>query len=163
MTNESYDIEKELKEWLHDAKKVVVAGIGNPIRMDDSVGVKIIQELRGRVSHRVFLIECETVPESYIQDIISFNPTHILLIDAALLGVTPGDSRLIQPDKLKIYPTISTHSLPLKIFCDYITETTKAKVNLLLMEPKQTDFGENLTPTLENSVKKIITVLERLL
>ena len=28
----------ELREWLRGAEKVVVAGIGNPIRMDDFAG-----------------------------------------------------------------------------------------------------------------------------
>jgi hypothetical protein len=34
-----YIVQKELKKWLSDAKRVVLAGIGNPIRMDDFVGV----------------------------------------------------------------------------------------------------------------------------
>jgi len=35
----------------------VVVGVGNPIRMDDYVGVKIVQDLRGRVDiNRVMLI-----------------------------------------------------------------------------------------------------------
>ena len=38
-------IAKQLEEWLSDAKKVVVAGIGNEIRKDDFVGVKIVREL----------------------------------------------------------------------------------------------------------------------
>jgi len=40
-----YNVQKELKKWLSDAKRVVVAGIGNPLRMDDFVGVKIFPTL----------------------------------------------------------------------------------------------------------------------
>jgi hypothetical protein len=53
-----YEIKTKLKKWLTGAEKVVVAGIGNPIRMDDFVGVRIVQELQGKVSEKVFLIEC---------------------------------------------------------------------------------------------------------
>ncbi|MEM2110452.1 MAG: hypothetical protein QXX08_01060, partial [Candidatus Bathyarchaeia archaeon] len=60
MTSEKSDIEKKLKVWFSNAERVVVAGIGNPIRMDDSVGIKIIRDLRGKVSEKVCLIECET-------------------------------------------------------------------------------------------------------
>jgi Ni,Fe-hydrogenase maturation factor len=63
--------------------------------MDDFVGTKIVQDLQGKVSEKVYLIECETVPENFIQKILDFDPTHILLVDAAVLGLELGDSRLI--------------------------------------------------------------------
>ena len=159
MSNEDYDIKKELKKWLSNAQKVVVAGIGNPIRMDDFVGVKIVQDLQGKVSDRVYLIECETVPESFIQQIIDFDPTHVLLIDAAILGLKPGESRLISPEKLTMFPAFSTHMLPLRIFCEYISKTAKAKIALLVIEPKKADFGEGLTPEISASVQSIVDAL----
>jgi hydrogenase 3 maturation protease len=155
VTNKKYDVKKELKKWFSGAEKVVIAGIGNPIRMDDFVGVKIVQNLREKVSDRVYLIECETVPESFIQEIADFNPTHILLIDAAILGLKPGESRLIKPEQLTDFPAFSTHMLPLRIFCEYLDKTTKAKIGLLLIEPKRTDFGEGLTSKVEAVAKEI--------
>ena len=158
-----YNIQKELKKWGSDAERVVIAGIGNPIRMDDFVGVKIVQDLRRKVSDRVYLIECETVPESFIQQIIDFNPTHVLLIDAAILGLKPGESRLIKPEELTSFPAFSTHMLPLRIFCEYLTKTTKAKITLLLIEPKMTDFGEELSPEIKVSSQNIMRVLLEIL
>jgi hydrogenase 3 maturation protease len=154
-----YDVKKELGKWLSGAERVVIAGIGNPIRMDDYVGIKIVQDLQGKVSDRVMLIECETVPESYMQQIIEFNPTHILLIDAAILGLKPGESRLIKPEQLTSIPAFSTHMLPLRIFCEYLTKTIEAKIVLLLIEPKKTDFGEKLSPEIEASAQKITYML----
>jgi len=158
-----YSVEKELKVWLSNAEKVVVAGIGNPIRMDDFIGTKIVQDLRGKVSGRVYLIECETVPENFMQQIIGFNPTHVLLIDAAILGLEPGDSRLVKPERLAAFPAYSTHALPLRIFCEYLVKTTEAKIALLLIEPKKADFGEGLTPEVEASARKSVDVLIRML
>jgi hydrogenase 3 maturation protease len=159
VTKRNYDIKKELKKWFSGAEKVVIAGIGNPIRMDDFVGVKIVQDLRGKVSDRVYLIECETVPESFIQQITDFNPTHILIIDAAILGMKPGESRLIKPEQLTMFPAFSTHMLPLRIFCEYLAKTTKAKIALLLVEPKKVDFGEGLTPEVEATAQSVVNAL----
>jgi hydrogenase 3 maturation protease len=163
VTSGKYDVKKELEKWLSGAERVVIAGIGNPIRMDDHVGVKIIEDLRGRVSDKVMLIECETVPESYIQQIIDFNPTHILLIDAAVLGLKPGESRLIKPEQLTSIPAFSTHMLPLRIFCEYLAKTTEAKIALLLIEPKKTDFGEELSPEISTSAENITYALSEIL
>ena len=159
MTKRNYDIQKELKKWFSGAEKVVIAGIGNPIRMDDFIGVKIVQDLRGKASDRIYLIECETVPESFIQQITDFNPTHILIIDAAILGMKPGESRLIKPEQLTMFPAFSTHMLPLRIFCEYLAKTTKAKIALLLVEPKKVDFGEGLTPEVEATAQSVVNAL----
>lgn len=159
MISGKYDVKKELGKWFSGAERVVIAGVGNPIRMDDYVGVKIVQSLRGKVSDKVMLIECETVPESYMQEIIDFNPTHILLIDAAVLGLKPGESRLVKPEQLTSIPAFSTHMLPLRIFCEYLTKTIEAKIALLLIEPKKTDFGEELSLEIEASSRNITHAL----
>jgi len=154
-----YNVRRELKKWLSEAERVVIAGIGNPMRMDDFVGVKIVQNLRGKVSEKVYLIECETVPEGFMQQIIDFGPTHILLIDAAILGLKPGDAKLIKPEQLTTFPAFSTHMLPLRIFCEYLDKVAKAKIALLLIEPKMIDFGEGLTPEISASAQSIMDVL----
>jgi hydrogenase 3 maturation protease len=161
---EKYDIEKELREWFRDAGRVVIVGIGNPIRMDDFVGVKIVRDLRGKVdSDRVMLIEAETVPENHIQEIVEFKPTHILLIDAAILSLEPGESRLINPERITDFPAFSTHMLPLRIFCEYLVKAVKARVALLLIEPRQTDFGEGLTSRLEACATCLVDALHDLM
>jgi hydrogenase 3 maturation protease len=162
LNTEKYNLQKALKEWLANSKRVVVAGIGNPIRSDDFVGVKIVQDLQGKLPESVYLIECETVPESFLQPIVEFNPTHVLLIDAAILGLKTGETRLVNPEQMTAFPAISTHMLPLRIFCEYITSTTKAKIALLLIEPGNVEFGEGLTPEVQAAAEKITKMLLKL-
>jgi hydrogenase 3 maturation protease len=163
LTSEQYDLTCELKNWLKDATSVVVAGIGNPIRFDDFVGLKIVQGLQGKVSSKVHLIECETVPESFMDEIVELKPSHVLLIDAAMLKQKPADARLYDAQKVTNFPAISTHMLPLRVFCDYITQLTKGKLALLLIEPKNVDFGEGLSSELTLAAKQITKLLLRLL
>lgn len=163
MVKDEYSIQDALKKWFADAERVVVAGIGNPIRRDDFVGVKIVQDLKGRVSNNVCLIECETVPESFMQEIVDLKPSHVLLIDAAVFGLKPGETRLVFPEQVTDFPAITTHMLPLRIFCEYITKMTEAKIALLLIEPENTEFGEDLTPTVQAATEKITKILLELL
>ena len=160
---QTFDLKSSLMEWFSGAERVVVAGIGNPFRKDDFVGVEIVRNLQNRVSSSVYLIEGETVPESFIDPITKFQPTHILLIDAGLLNLKSGSSRLVDPSELANYTAISTHLLPLRIFCDYLAETTDAKVSLLVVQPEDTSFGEGLTPKLRETAKKLTDLLLKLL
>ncbi len=157
------DIENNLKNWLSDAQRVVIAGIGNPLRKDDFVGVEIVRNLQKKVSRSIYLIECETVPESFIEPITAFKPTHILIIDAALLNLKPGSSKLIEPDQMVEQPAISTHALPLRIFCEYLAKTTGAKIALLVIQPKDASFGEGLTTELRKTAVKLTNLLSRFL
>jgi hydrogenase 3 maturation protease len=159
LVKDEYSIQDALEKWFAGAEKVVVAGIGNPIRSDDFVGVKIVQDLKGKVSKNVNLIECETVPESFMQEIVDLKPSHVLLIDAAILGLKPGETRLVFPEQITDFPAITTHVLPLRIFCEYITKMTKAKIALLLIEPENTEFGEGLTPEVQKTAEKINKVM----
>jgi hydrogenase 3 maturation protease len=159
----SGEIERELENWFADAKKVVVAGIGNPICSDDYVGLNIVEKLKGKLPENVCLLECETVPESYLLDIEEFNPTHVLLIDAALLGLNPGEVSLVDAEKITDFSAITTHLLPLRIFCEYVKQATGAKIALLLIEPKSMEFGEGLTAEVQAAAESLTKILLDLL
>jgi len=156
-------LEEELRAWLKGAGKVVVAGIGNGIRRDDFVGVKVAQDLAGKVSKNVHLIESETVPESFVDEIVEVSPTHVLLIDAALLGLPPGTVDLYDVEEVAATPGIATHALPLRVLCEYVTLLTGARIALLLIEPEDTGFGEGMTPGLEAATRRTAGMLKALL
>ncbi len=159
MVKDKYSIQDALNKWFTGAERVAVAGIGNPIRRDDFLGVKIVQDLKGKASDKISLLECETVPESSMQEIVDLKPSHVLLIDAAVLGLKPGEARLVFPEQVTTFSAFTTHLLPLRIFCEYVTKMTEAKIALLLIEPANTEFGEGLTPIVEATAEKITKIL----
>jgi hydrogenase 3 maturation protease len=155
--------EKNLKNWLIGAKNVVLAGIGNPIRTDDFIGLKIVQNLQGKLPKNILLIEAETVPESYLLDIEEFKPTHVLLIDASFLGLHPGKACLVDAEKIADYSAITTHLLPMRIFCEYVKQATGAKIAILLVEPKSIEFGEGLSKEVQEASERLTKILVELL
>ncbi len=156
-------MEEELRDWLADADKVVVAGVGNAIRRDDYAGVKVAEDLRGRVSGNVHLIECETVPESFVDEIIEVRPSHVLMVDAALLGLEPGEAHLYDAEEVLDVPSISTHTLPMRVFCEYVRELSGARIALVLIEPEDVSFGEGLSLNVERAVMRVVGSLLKVL
>lgn len=152
------NIRCNLLRWFSGAKRVVLVGVGNPLRRDDGVGVELIHMLKGKVSEHVYLIDSETVPEDFIEPILEFKPTHILIIDAALMETESGSVKLYER-WAEAEVSISTHMLPIQVFCGYLSEATKAKIAMLLIQPENTDFGEGLTPELERTAKTLVRLL----
>lgn len=153
--------EAKFRKWLSGYRKLVIVGIGNPLRLDDYVGMKIVKDLKNKLSERVLLIESETVPESYLQPILDFGPSHVLLIDAAIMGKKPGTIETAEYSKLPNFIPVSSHALPLRIFCQYLQESLNVTILLLLIEPKHTDFGEGLSRETAASASKIERLLTK--
>ena len=149
---------EQIAGWLKNCKILVVLGIGNPMRGDDAVGIEIVRLLKGKVPKNVKLLECQIVPENFIGEIKRFNPSHVLMIDAAHFEANPGEARLIPPERISGI-TFSTHNIPLYVLAEILRETTGAKVLLLAVQPKTTGFGEEITPEIQNAARNIAKTL----
>jgi len=152
--------ERSLVNWIARGKRVALIGVGNEMRRDDGVGVLLARKLRGKLSRRFQLIEAGTVPESYIDKVREFRPTHVLVIDAAQLGTKPGNSKLLSPKKVKGL-SISTHTLPLNVFAEFVEKETDSKVKILAIQPKALEFGEGLTDELATAAEELTSALVR--
>jgi hydrogenase 3 maturation protease len=158
-------VKEELQRWMEHAEAIVVVGIGNQLRRDDYVGMKVVQDLTGKTSGNVMLIESETIPESSIESIIEFNPNRILLIDAGALGLNPGEI-VFKESTTVLGPTrsaISTHALPLKLFCEYLERMIQAEIGLLIIQPENTDFGEGLSEHVSKAAEDLKKILLEIL
>jgi hydrogenase 3 maturation protease len=155
-------VERDLRNWLSGARKVVIVGIGSQWRGDDAVGARVAQELHGKTSSNVLPIVCWTVPESCTGPVRLFAPTHILLIDAAELGRTPGSCQLIPVEDV-LGLSLSTHTMPLKLLAKYLSMATGAPIALLAVQPKQTGFGEAFSEELQKAAHRLAGVLLRVL
>jgi hydrogenase 3 maturation protease len=153
----------ELRAFLGGAegRRVVVVGVGSPIRLDDFVGLRVLELLEGRAPEGVLLLSTETVPESYTGSIRDFHPTHVLIVDAANFGGRPGEGRLIPPEAIA-NTSVSTHSLPLHIFISYVKKTICPNVALLGIQAAKIDMGEGLTPAVEEGAAEMAKLLTEL-
>ena len=154
------NLSDELRSFFggQQGRRVVIVGIGSPIRHDDAVGLKINELLDGRLPSNVLLLQTETVPESYTGAIRDFHPTHVLLLDAANFNGVPGEGRIIPP-KMIANVSVSTHSLPLNIFIDYIRKSICENVTLLGIQGIEIGFGEGITPLVLEGAAAITNLL----
>lgn len=154
---------QQLHAWIRGFRKLAVIGIGNPLRHDDQVGLEIVHQLNNQFQDaRVLVIESESVPENYLDTIATFNPSHVLILDAALLNLPAGTARFME--SLPVVPSsISTHTLPLHLFTSYLQRIIDVQIGFLLIQPADITFGEGLSPEVQATASGIAATLCKLL
>jgi hydrogenase 3 maturation protease len=155
-------LEADLAKFFEKRGKTIIIGVGNPLRGDDGVGMKILEYLDKMDLTDVMLLNTETVPEAFTGKVSEYKPTHVLLVDAANFRSKPGDAMLISSAQIG-GTALSTHSLPLTIFISYIEKTLNVKVKLLGIQPKRVEFYSEMTQELEEASKKISEILGKIL
>jgi len=152
---------------LRAATRLFVLGVGNPDRADDGAGNLVARRLsrllgrhpgRRSIEERSIRLPLEAiqaldggeVPESATGTIRRFQPTHILIIDAAAGGRGPGTVFFI--DKRKIADDgVSTHRIPLSDLVRYLEESVGCRVVLVGIEPGDTSPGKPMSPAVRKS------------
>jgi hydrogenase 3 maturation protease len=149
----------DLSLALKGARRVVVVGIGSDLRGDDAAGVEVVRRLRARLSSpRVKLIEAGVAPENFTADIIRFEPSHVVLIDATDLGLEPGGVALVDPETI-VGESISTHHLPLSILIKYLRERVDTNIVFIGIQPASRAFGAVMSEGVRKAVDEVVGIL----
>ncbi len=155
-----------LKEYLKDCRKLAILGIGNIMKGDDGFGVLLIENLIHHIVNndykydnalykldpkkevncigKLILINCGVVPENFTKVLKNENPSHILMVDAAIMGKSPGTMSPIDVERISNVG-FSTHSLPMSIIVKYIKHYINTDILIIGIEPKTIDFGKPLS------------------
>jgi len=137
--------------------KIVIVGIGNPLRGDDGFGPALIQRLQGKVSS--ICIDAGIAPENYVGRIVQEDPDTILLVDAAHLGLKRGQYRILQSaDILKC--GLTTHDMSSRMLIEFLGNQTHADVFMLGVQPQNVSLGEVMSDCLVETLDEVATLIQ---
>jgi len=164
--------------------RVVVMGIGNPLRGDDGVGSALARLLRQSlqttslppdsaapdlsatfvrsVATALTIIDAEEIPESWVGPAVAARPDAVLLIDAVELGAEPGATALLSAAELA-GQVLFTHRTPLRPVADYLAVETGARVALLGIQPGPQRWGEQLSAAVSAAAADLVLLLTEVL
>ena len=140
---------------------VCLLGIGNRYWRDDGVGSLIAEALESctEFASREFdVVDAGFIPENHLETVAGKHPDTILMIDATDFGGTPGQTRLLYPDKVA-YSGVSTHAGSLRMLAEYLCARTQARVALLAIQPVDTSEGEGLSPPVSSTLDALLELL----
>jgi len=125
----------------------VVMSIGNPIKSDDNIGNIVLDRLDVKNINK---IKAGVTPENFVSKLKDYD--EIVILDALDFGGKIGEVRVFNPNEIKDV-LLSTHSIPIGLLKKFLPNS---KIKIIGIQPKNIEFGEELSEELESKIKEIV-------
>ena len=142
-------------------KRTVVIGVGNLLQKDEGIGIHAVKALQKmQLPDNVTIIDGGTSP-----DILACTRggDKLIIVDAARAGGEPGAIYRFQPDDLiaERGAAVSVHELgvPQNLRLMLLSGNEPSEVVIIGIEPKEIEWGIELSPELEMKIPEIISVV----
>ncbi|MFX0134812.1 MAG: hydrogenase maturation protease, partial [Candidatus Hodarchaeota archaeon] len=110
----------------------------------------------------VFLVEGETAPLTFINEIYEWNPTHLILLDAADLKKSPGTIEFLQKEEMPLY-SISSHSMSKNLLLDFLyASLLDLEIIIIGIQVENIFHEKGISETVKIAVDKLTNVLTKL-
>jgi hydrogenase maturation protease len=149
--------------------KILILGLGNPLVTDDSIGLRVIEELKPRLADRP---EVE-VSEDYwgglrlMERMIGFD--RAIVVDAIQTGAPPGTIHRLTPDGIPTQRSASAHDMNLATALEFGRQAgvhlpQNEGIRLVGIEAEDIlTFNERCTPAVQAAIPRAVeAVLEAL-
>jgi hydrogenase 3 maturation protease len=147
---------------LSGARSLAVVGVGDELSPHDRLGILAAGRIGCLNLPGVSVFLAGTMPESITAPVRRARPSHILFIDAAVMGKEPGTLGII--DACDVHgDLLITHALPLPVVMEYLEKEAKAPVTLVGIQPDLRVSGEKPTPAEEEGIGKLAALLVEIL
>ena len=155
--------QERINSAIRASERIVILGVGNPVKGDDGAGVNASEELKtllSEISGSVLVISGGEVPENYTGVVRSFQPQLVIILDCAVSGAPPGTVSIVDPATIAD-DEISTHRIPLVRLVDFLETTIPCRVILLGIEPVSLEESRPLSKKVRRAVAKIVRYLDK--
>jgi hydrogenase maturation protease len=146
-------------------KPTAVIGLGNPIRRDEGIGVRIVARLADKAGPRpdVEFIDAGTKGTELLHAMPGRRK--VVVVDCCYLGEPPGTLRRFRPDDVRTRKGgsgLSVHegdALRMIALSETLGECPE-EVVIFGIEPEDIGFGRELTETLERRLDEYVSAIE---
>lgn len=151
--------------------RIVVLGVGNLLRRDEGVGVRVIQELRARYRFpaHVTLVDAGTAALRLLP--LLEDADHLIVVDAVDVGAAPGTVVVVRPEDAEVAPSpgLSLHEMgPLEALA-LLEATTGRRPSTTIVGVQPADLApwddalsEPVARALPQAVQHVLKILEGL-
>lgn len=149
--------------------KTIVLGLGNPLISDDSIGLRVVAELRRRLAGQTDI----EVSEEYwgglrlMERMVDYD--RAVVVDAICTGVAPGTIHRLRPADLPTQKSASAHDVNLPTALAFGRQAgvhlpPDERIHLVGIEAVDIlTFSEQLTPAVETAIPRAVDLVLQIL
>jgi hydrogenase maturation protease len=142
--------------------RTLILGLGNPLITDDSVGLRVVEELKPLLANRTDV----EVSEDYwgglrlMERMIGFD--RAIVVDAIHSGAPPGTIHLLTPEGIPTQRSASAHDVNLSTALEFGRQAgahlpENRHIQLVGIEAEDIlTFGERCTPAVQAAISRAV-------
>ncbi|WP_199152688.1 hydrogenase maturation peptidase HycI [Chromobacterium sp. ASV23] len=136
----------------------LILAVGNSMMGDDGAGPLLADLMRQAPLPGWDVEDGGSAPENATHRIAARAPRRVVLVDAADMGLAPGEIRRVPPDALADMFIMSTHDLPLSFVMERLAETVPV-VEFIGIQPDLVAFYCPMTEQVRQAVSRLYAAL----
>ncbi|MTC42269.1 hydrogenase maturation peptidase HycI [Providencia sp. wls1921] len=157
MATESSAENQPLSENPSPVQNLMLA-VGNSMMGDDGAGPMLFDLMQQAPIDGWVAINGGSSPESVSHQVRALKPQRLLIVDAADIGLAPGEIRVIDPDDIAEMFIMSTHNLPLNFLIDQLKEDV-GEIIFLGIQPDLVGFYMPMNDKVVAAVEQVYQAL----
>ncbi|ETT02718.1 hydrogenase maturation peptidase HycI [Providencia alcalifaciens PAL-3] len=157
MATESSAENQPLSENPSPVQNLMLA-VGNSMMGDDGAGPMLFDLMQQTPIDGWVAINGGSSPESVSHQVRALKPQRLLIVDAADIGLAPGEIRVIDPDDIAEMFIMSTHNLPLNFLIDQLKEDV-GEIIFLGIQPDLVGFYMPMNDKVVAAVEQVYQAL----
>jgi hydrogenase maturation protease len=142
--------------------KTLILGLGNPLLRDDSVGLRVVQELREIIpaDPAIELDEDFWGGLRLMERMIGYD--RVIIVDAIQSGAIPGTIHFLSPGDIPTQRSASAHDVNLPTALEFGRQAgaqlpSEDQILLIAVEAEDVlTFGEELTPNVQEALPRAV-------
>lgn len=136
----------------------VVLTVGNSMMGDDGAGPLLAELMQRQPIPGWVVIDGGSAPENHAHEVRALAPAQVIVVDAADMGLAPGEVRLVDDACIADMFFMTTHNLPLNFLIEGLREDVP-EVRFLGVQPGIVAFSFPMSEAVRDAVTAIHATL----
>ncbi|RLM23892.1 hydrogenase maturation peptidase HycI [Brenneria alni] len=136
------------------ANENIVLTVGNSMMGDDGAGPRLAEHMTQNPVAGWSVIDGGAIPENAAHRLRTLRPKRLLVVDAADMGLAPGEIRIVDPQRIAEDLLMNTHNLPLNFLIEQLQQDIP-EVIFIGIQPALVAFYYPLSAEVEQAVDLI--------
>lgn len=157
------NLEEFMREQIERSDKYLIICMGNEIRGDDAVAIKLGNQL-AESTDNVMIVH--NVPGNFTGKIVKNHPDLLIFVDAVDIdGIEPGTISHIPRSNIASSGSMTTHYQEFGDFMEIIERELGYELDVIFLgiQVKEIELMQPLSSEVESSMNKLLKVLQNLI